>query len=168
MIKLDSREIISNFGIYLLLPVLALLHFIVIFYPSNTTVFDEYYYVPASRDLLNLTASNIEHPFFGKIWGALGIALFGNNFFGWRFFYVLIGLGSVYVFYRLSKRFLSNEYSLLASSFLGFENIFFMHTSLLLLEGPCILFALLSFHYYFGKRYYFSALFMGLSILSKE
>jgi len=167
-LRSSIEELISSYGIYLLLSILAVLHFVVIFYSSNTTVFDEYYYVPASRDLLNLTASNIEHPFFGKIWGTLGIILFGNNFFGWRIFYVLIGLASVYIFYKVSQRFLSKEYSFLAASLLGFENIFFMHTSLLLLEGPCILFTLLSFHYYFGKRYHFSALFMGLSVLSKE
>jgi len=152
----------------LLLSILAVLRFVVIFYPSNTTVFDKYYYVPGSRDLLNSTASNIEHPFSGKIWDTLEIVLFENNFFGWRFFYVLINPASVYIFYKVSQRFLNKEYSLLAASFLGFENIFFMHTSLLLPEGPCTLFALLSFHYYFGKRYHFSALFMGLSILSKE
>jgi hypothetical protein len=157
-----------RYGIHILLLLLAATHYYVISHPSDTTVFDEFYYVPASKDLLNLTASNIEHPFFGKLWGAMGILLLGDNFLGWRLFYVLIGLASVFAFYRLAQNFMSVELSLLASSLLGFENIFFMHTSLLLLDGPCILFALLSFTSYLRKRYYLSALLIGLSVLSKE
>ena len=131
-------------------------------------VFDEAYYVPASKDLLNFVASNLEHPFFGKIWGAIGIYLFGNDFFGWRIFYVIIGVLSVWALYQLALVFFSKEKALLAASLFGFETLFFIHTSLLLLEGPAILFALLGFLAYFKKHYYLSALAFGLSILSKE
>ena len=137
------EELISSYGIYLLLSILAVLRFVVIFYPSYTTVFDEYYYVPASGDLLNSTASNIDHQFFGKIWGTLNCFIW-KQFLWMEIFYVLIGPASVYIFYKVSQRFLNKEYSLLAASLLGFENTFFMHTSLLLPEGPCTLFALLS------------------------
>ncbi len=131
-------------------------------------VFDEAYYVPAANDLLNLVPSNLEHPFFGKIWGALGIYLFGNDFFGWRIFYVVIGVLSVWALYELALNFFSKEKALFAASMLGFETLFFIHTSLDLLEGPPIFFALLGFLAYFKKRYYWAALAFGLSILSKE
>lgn len=156
------------YALAFLLAVLLALHLFAIFFPSNGKVMDEAYYVPASQNLLNFTASNIEHPFFGKVWGAIGIALFGDNFFGWRIFYVIIGLLSVASFYYLARLFLSDTMSLLASAFLGFENIFFEHTSLLLLDGPPILFAILGFFFYFKKRHYISALMFGLSVLSKE
>ena len=136
--------------------------------PNNACVFDESYYVPAANDLLNGVASNLEHPFFGKVPGALGIALFGNNFFGWRIFYVVIGVLTVWVFYELALMFFSKEKALIAASFLGFETLFFIHTSLLLLEGPPIFFGLLGFLLYFKRQYYLSALSLGLSILSKE
>lgn len=131
-------------------------------------VFDEAYYVPAAKDILNGVASNLEHPFFGKIWGSLGIYIFGNDFFGWRIFYVIIGVATVYVFYLVALNFLSKERALLASCFLGFETLFFIHTSLLLLEGPPLFFALIGFLAYLKGRYYISALAMGLSVLSKE
>ena len=124
--------------------------------------------MPAAKDLLNGVASNIEHPFFGKIWGAIGIYLFGNDFFGWRIFYVIIGVLSVYVMYLVALNFVSKPKALLAASFLGFETLFFIHTSLLLLEGPPILFALIGFLAYFKRSYYVSAFAMGLSVLSKE
>ena len=50
-------------------------------------VFDEIHYVPAARALLALNAPlNTEHPLLAKEFIAAGIALFGDNCFGWRFF----------------------------------------------------------------------------------
>lgn len=164
------EAIISKFDIAHLLIILLGLHIYAMSFPSGSTdyVFDESYYVPAAKDLLNGVASNIEHPFFGKIWAALGIYLFGSDFFGYRIFYVIIGVLAVYVMYLVALNFVSREKALLAASFLGFETLFFIHTSLALLEGPPILFALIGFLAYFKRRYYLSALAMGLSVLSKE
>jgi 4-amino-4-deoxy-L-arabinose transferase-like glycosyltransferase len=160
-----------NIG-HLLILIFAL-HLFVLSFPSDTgngggMVFDEAFYVPASLDLLHGVASNLEHPFFGKLWGALGISFFGDNFFGWRILYAVIGTLAVWMMYELARQFFSKEKALLAASMLAFENLFFIHTSLLLLDGPPILFALAGFLGYFKKRYYLSALAFGLCILSKE
>ncbi|MGA2874563.1 MAG: glycosyltransferase family 39 protein [Nitrososphaerales archaeon] len=160
----------SSFNIGHLLLILLGLHLFAMSFPSESGdyVFDEAYYVPAAKDLLNLVPSNLEHPFFGKLWGSIGIYLFGNDFFGWRIFYVVIGVLTVWAFYELALNFFSKEKALFAASMLGFETLFFIHTSLDLLEGPPIFFALLGFLAYFKKRYYWSAAAFGLSILSKE
>jgi len=96
-------SVINGFNIGHLLLILLVLHIFAMSFPSGNNppqyVFDEAYYVPAAQDLLHLVPSNLEHPFFGKVWGALGIYLFGNDFFGWRIFYVLIGTATVGVFY---------------------------------------------------------------------
>jgi 4-amino-4-deoxy-L-arabinose transferase-like glycosyltransferase len=153
-----------------LLIILTGLHLFAMSFPSGSGdyVFDEQYYVPAANDLLKLIPSNLEHPFFGKLWAAIGISIFGNNFIGWRIFYVAIGVLSVWALYELALIFFSKEKSLIAASLFGFETLFFIHTSLDLLEGPPIFFALLGFLAYFKKRYYWSAAAFGLSILSKE
>lgn len=165
-----AEKIVSRFDIGHLLILLLGLHLFAMSFPngSGDYVFDESYYVPAAKDILNGVASNLEHPFFGKIWGSLGIYLFGDNFFGWRIFYVVIGVASIYVFYLIALKFLSREKALLASCFLGFETLFFIHTSLLLLEGPPLFFALVGFLAYLKGRYFVSGLAMGLSVLSKE
>ncbi len=160
-----------NIG-HLLLAIFAL-HLFALSFPSDTSdggglVFDESYYVPASLDLLHGVASNLEHPFLGKVWGALGISIFGDNFFGWRVFYAAIGTLSIWLMYELARQFFSKEKALLAASMLAFENMFFVHTSLLLLDGPPVLFALGGFLAYFKKRYHLAALSFGLCILSKE
>ncbi|MGH9919607.1 MAG: glycosyltransferase family 39 protein, partial [Nitrososphaerales archaeon] len=105
-----------NIG-HLVLVVFAL-HLFALSFPSVTSngggmVFDEHYYVTASLDLLNGTANNLEHPFFGKIWGALGISIFGDNFFGWRIFYAVIGTLAVWLVYELARQFFSKEKALL-------------------------------------------------------
>lgn len=59
-------------------------------------VFDEIHYVPAARALLALQVPmNTEHPLVGKEFIAAGIALFGDNSFGWRFFSTLAGAAAV-------------------------------------------------------------------------
>jgi dolichyl-phosphate-mannose--protein O-mannosyl transferase len=167
------RPKILSFNIGHILLILLGLHLFAMSFPNNSGayVFDESYYVGSShfdQDLLNLIPSNLEHPFFGKIWGALGIYLFGDNFFGWRILYVMIGVLTVWVFYELALVFFSKEKALFAASLLGFETLFFIHTSVALLEGPPLLFGLLGFVLYFKKRYYLAALAFGLAIISKE
>jgi 4-amino-4-deoxy-L-arabinose transferase-like glycosyltransferase len=165
-------SVLNGYNIGHLMLILLVLHIFAMSFPNGNNppqyVFDEAYYVPAAQDLLHLVPSNLEHPFFGKVWGALGIYLFGNDFFGWRIFYVLIGTATVGVFYELARLFFNKEKALLAASLLGFETLFFIHTSLALLEGPPIFFALLGFLAYFRKLYYWSAVAFALTVLSKE
>lgn len=59
-------------------------------------VFDEVHYVPAARKLWSLAGpANIEHPLLGKALIGLGIALFGDDSFGWRIMSSLAGTATV-------------------------------------------------------------------------
>ncbi|MDG6078497.1 phospholipid carrier-dependent glycosyltransferase [Erythrobacter litoralis] len=58
----------------------------------STDYFDEVHYLPAAREMLTLNRfANREHPLFGKEMLALGIALFGDNPWGWRLIPSLAG-----------------------------------------------------------------------------
>lgn len=75
----------------------------------NTPVFDETHYVPAARVLMSLgSPSNIEHPLLGKEIIALGIMMFGDNSFGWRFFSTIaataVVLGVFWITWQLLGR----------------------------------------------------------------
>lgn len=62
----------------------------------HSFVFDEVHYVPAARMLLTLSGpANIEHPLLGKELIALGIRLFGDTSFGWRFLSTIAGTAVV-------------------------------------------------------------------------
>ncbi|WP_284125920.1 phospholipid carrier-dependent glycosyltransferase [Parerythrobacter aestuarii] len=63
--------------------------------------FDEVHYLPAARALLDGSEwINAEHPPLGKHILAAGIAIFGDNPFGWRFFPALFGAIALYAFSR--------------------------------------------------------------------
>ncbi|MEI9849587.1 MAG: phospholipid carrier-dependent glycosyltransferase [Sphingomonas sp.] len=71
-------------------------------------MFDEVHYVPAALSLLSLDMPrNVEHPMLGKELIALGIALFGDNAWGWRLVPSLAGAATVagsFAFLRLLTR----------------------------------------------------------------
>lgn len=63
--------------------------------------FDEVHYLPASRALLDQSEwLNREHPLLGKEIIAAGIALYGDNSFGWRIFSVFAGTVALFAFCR--------------------------------------------------------------------
>ena len=71
----------------------------------DTLVFDETHYVPAARDLLDLTRNkNPEHPLFAKELIALGIWLFGDNATGWRLPGAVISILGVLACFEISFR----------------------------------------------------------------
>lgn len=160
--------LISKFNIgYLLLLSLAL-HLFVISIPQEGYVFDEAHYVPAALKTLELQPANVEHTPLAKIMIAVSISIFGNYWFSWRFPIVLTSIASLYVFYLLSKHFLTEKYALYATAFLSFDIIFFVHGSIFVLDMPAILFGLLGVLLYFEKEYKLSAVSFGLSFLMKE
>ncbi len=63
--------------------------------------FDEIHYVPAARILLTLAhPHNPEHPLVGKEFIAAGIAAFGDNALGWRFFSWVFGTFGLFAYGR--------------------------------------------------------------------
>jgi len=172
------RKFSSLIDIKIVILILFALHLFVISFPLKGMVFDEAYYVPAARDILNVVGSNPEHPFLGKAWIALGISVFGDNFFGWRIIPSIFSILSLSVFYLISKRFLGKNLAVYATAMLGFEVMFFVHGSLAMLEVPSIFFALLSFWLYLERKerkilkiplyYWLSTVAMALAFLSKE
>ncbi|QIG79097.1 phospholipid carrier-dependent glycosyltransferase [Stakelama tenebrarum] len=64
--------------------------------------FDEFHYVPAARSLLELDQlKNSEHPLVGKELIAFGMAIFGDNPWGWRIMSTLAGSATVVATFTL-------------------------------------------------------------------
>lgn len=147
-------------------------------------VMDEVYYVPAALTIVQgqkCTLStgnncNPEHPFLSKAFIALGIYLFGNNTFGWRFFNVLFGTLSIPLFFALMRKLTANKkFEYFATLLFASDTLFFVHSSIAVLDVPSIFFGFLSFFSYFSNfrlwkldNFFFSGIFIGLSALSKE
>jgi len=163
-----SGAVHSSPWIFIFLALLFAAHMIQIPFPSNGTIFDEAYYIPASQMTLQGIGSNPEQMPLPKIIGAMGIALLGNNWFGYRFPQVVMQIIALYLFYLLAKRFLGDPWGLGATMLLGFDTVFFIHGGALLLEMPLFLFGFLAYELYFRQHYWASAIAMGLAFLSRE
>jgi len=97
--------------------VFALLCLIRLTIPSHM-FFDEVHYVPAAKALLEGAAyPNREHPLLGKHLITLGIAIFGDNPFGWRVMPFLAGVIALFAMMR-AMWFASHEK--MATLFYGF------------------------------------------------
>ncbi len=176
--KTCLNKSLSLVDIKLVILIITSLHIFTLSFPSKAFVFDEAYYIPAARDFLNGIGSNPEHPFLGKAWIALGISLFGDNWFGWRIMPTIFNILSLIVFYHISKTYLSKKLATYSTILLGLDVMFFVHGSLALLEIPSMFFAFLSFWLYINRKgkkilqipsyYWLSAICMGLAFLSKE
>jgi len=122
-------------------------------------IMDEVYYVPAAQTMLSgekcapyADNCNLEHPFLSKAFVAAGIAIFGNTAFGWRIFQVILGTFSVPVIFGICWAITKNQrLSLYAAFLLAFETLFFVHSSIAVIDVGAIFFSLLGFLFYFAK-----------------
>ncbi len=155
--------------------------------PTGSTIFDEFYYVNVARLLLGVTSlpgnfpyvytpgtprldPNHEHPPIAKLLITLSMYLFGDNGYGWRIPSVVLGSVTILAFYLLMKKLAGRHKAvpLLATFFLSFENLTFLHSRMATLDISMLAFMVLGFYCYFSGRYYLSAIAMMLSTLSKE
>jgi 4-amino-4-deoxy-L-arabinose transferase-like glycosyltransferase len=149
----------------------------------NGCVMDEIYYVPAAQALLSgekcgpyLDNCNLEHPFLSKAIIAAGIAIFGNNDFGWRIFEVILGTLSIPLVFGICWSVTrDSRLSLFAAYLLAFETLFFVQSSIAVIDVQMIFFSLLAFLVYLANirvwkldRVTLAAILLGLSALSKE
>ena len=108
--------------------------------------FDEVHYLPAARALLAGSEwLNREHPLLGKELIALGIALFGDNPWGWRLLSALAGAGALFaamraLWFASLSRFAALAYGVLLAS--GF--LLFVHARIAMLDGFMVAFLALA------------------------
>ncbi|NMN03272.1 MULTISPECIES: glycosyltransferase family 39 protein [unclassified Novosphingobium] len=162
-------------GVLAIVAVFAVLVFWRLGTPSKI-MFDEVHYLPAARHLIALSSRlNPEHPLLGKELIALGMMLFGDNPFGWRFcnaLYGVIGLyGAIRAFWWAS---LSGRGTLLFGVFLATNFIWFVLSRIAILDMAMAASLALAFWQWAlaarkGARVHLvlAGLFMGLSMGGK-
>ena len=156
---------------------------------SNGCIMDEgVYYVPAAHLILNGTqcglqnttevpsACNLEHPFLGKAFVAAGMAIFGDNDVGYRFFEVILGTFSLPLLFLLALKVSgSRKLSAFATLLLSFDVMFFAHSSAGLIDVQQVFFILLALvtyaydlHFWRVDKHVVSGALLGLAGLTKE
>ena len=109
--------------------------------------FDESHYVPAARALLALDLlPNAEHPPLGKLLIALGMALFGDNPFGWRIMSALFGALLVFIAWMATRwLFLRRPAAIMAGILLLFSQTLYIQARIAMLDIFMASFLMLAF-----------------------
>jgi len=135
-------------------------------------IFDEVYYVDGARDLLKygveVSGSNPEfivHPPVGKWLIGGGIAIFGDNEFGWRFATALIGTLLILVFARLVHvLFYSPLLTALAAALMAMDGLLLVHSRTALLDLFLTFFILVAVLLWHRGRHWWAGLAFGLAL----
>ena len=141
----------------------------------NELVFDEVYYVDGARDFLTYgvesqsgEAEFVVHPPLGKWLIAIGIQIFGDNPFGWRFSAALFGLASVALIYFITQSlFKSNFLSLAATALISLDGLHLVMSRTALLDIFLSFFILLTFYLVIKEEYWQAGIAIGLALATK-
>jgi dolichyl-phosphate-mannose-protein mannosyltransferase len=154
--------------VFLLMLIILALHFSLITHPTQP-IFDEQYYVPAANSILQGEGTDrIEHPPLGQLFIASGIAIFGDNPFGWRVFPIFFGTTGLFIFYLICRRLnFGSKYAFLATFLLAFENLNFIQSGIAMLDVFSLTFMLFSFWFYLRGNYLSCGILIGLATLCK-
>ena len=175
-IKFDFRKyynllvetVLNKINILHVFLVTLALHFFLISNPSDSFIFDEAHYIPASIATLHGIAANAEHTFLSKMVIGWSIGTFGDWWFGWRILPVIFGSLSIILVYLIARHFMSKKYALFASAFIALDVLFFVNMGLAILDPQALFFALLGVVLLLRKKYAFSAVSFSVGVLSNE
>ena len=141
----------------------------------NELVFDEVYYVDGARDFLQngvevdgASPEFIVHPPVGKWAIAIGIKLFGDNSFGWRFSTALVGVLSVALVYAIAQQLFHSQFlSISAAALMSLDGLHLVMSRTALLDIFLSFFLLLSFYLLITNRLWLMSISMGLALGTK-
>jgi 4-amino-4-deoxy-L-arabinose transferase-like glycosyltransferase len=166
------REITVRYANELWLAVLLLAvlgaHLAIAEVPRTGFVFDEAYYVPAARDLIAGSVSNVEHPPLAKALIALGILAFGDQGIGWRLPSILAGTTAILLLYLLTRRLSDKRTALVAAFLLAFESLWFVHSSVAMLDIVAVTLGLWALLLLVRGEWVWTGAVVGLAMLAKE
>ena len=138
-------------------------------------IFDEVYYVDGARDLLRYGVEVsgkqpefVVHPPMGK-WGiALGIKLFGDNEFGWRFVGAVLGTVMIILIALIAQRlFHSQIVTIAASALMAIDGLALVHSRTALLDIYLAFFILAATYFFVVRNYWLAGAFLGLACATK-
>ena len=138
-------------------------------------VFDEVYYVDGARDFLKfgveVSADQPEfivHPPVGKWLIALGMQIFGDNEFGWRFATAIVGTLTILLFARfVHVLFFSPVLTAMGAALMAMDGMMLVHSRTALLDLFLTFFVLLAVYFWHQEHHWYAAIAIGLAMGTK-
>jgi len=138
-------------------------------------IFDEVYYVDGARDYLahgvEVTGNEPEfvvHPPAGKWLIALGIKIFGDTEFGWRFMGALLGSVMIVLIALIAQRLFRNSYlTIAASALMAMDGLALVHSRTALLDIYLSFFVLLATYFFLVRWHWWAGIALGLAVATK-
>ncbi len=138
-------------------------------------MFDEVYFATTGQEILHgdrhawdFIGHENTHPPLSKLLMAGGMAVFGENSFGWRFFGALAGAGSVVFIYLLGRRLFKSEFVGLAAAFLLlFDGLAFTQARIATPDTYVLFFVLGCVYFLVADRHLLSGIFLGAALACK-
>lgn len=176
-----KSTLLSHKPILLLVIVALLMRLIALNYPSQM-IFDEVYHAFTAREMIHNNPAAWEwwntpprgfayewtHPPLAKYGMVLGMLLFGQNSFGWRFFSAILGAATVYLLYRLVINWWTKEKTALIAAFLlTFSGLHLVQSRIAMNDIYMLFFLLFSLLLASGKSWKASAIAFGFALSSK-
>ena len=135
-------------------------------------IFDEVYYVDGARDYLKygveITGVDPEfvvHPPVGKWLIALGIKIFGDSEFGWRFVGALLGSVMVILIALIAQRLFRSAFlTICASALIAMDGLALVHSRTALLDIYLSFFILLATYFFVMRWHWWAGLALGLAV----
>ena len=138
-------------------------------------IFDEVYYVDGARDYLKygveVTGAAPEfvvHPPIGKWLIALGIKIFGDNEFGWRFMGALLGSVMVILIALIAQRLFRSAFlTICASALIAMDGLALVHSRTALLDIYLSFFVLVATYFFVMRWHWWTGIALGLAVATK-
>ncbi len=180
-LALIRRFILRYYWPFCLFLLAFLLRLVNLSHPHNM-IFDEVYHAFTAREFVrgdNLIAwewwhqaphgfaYEWTHPPLAKYGMVLGMLLFGQNAFGWRFFSALFGALTIVLTYLLGKRWFSPKIALTASFLLMFDGLHLVQSRIAMNDIYLLFFILLTLYLASYRRWRLAAFSFGLALASK-
>lgn len=108
------------------------------------------------------------HPPLAKLGMVVGMNIFGENAFGWRIPAALLGVGIVFLVYKIAKHLFEDELlAIISAAFFSLDGLALAMSRIGMNDTYMLFFVLLSIYLFLKKKNLFSALVYGLALASK-
>lgn len=158
-----------------------LARFIRLGYPHNF-IFDEVYHAFTAQEMLKGNPAAWEwwntpppgvayewtHPPLAKEFMEIGMLIFGNNAFGWRFFSAIFGFGIIVLIYFIARKLFNNRLiGLLAAFTASLDGLLLTMSRIAMNDSYFVFFSLLALVCLLYNKKLFMSVALGLALASK-